>query len=89
MRAAWPTTTLVHLPMHASWLNQAEIYFFILQRKAITCAEFPDLDTLAARIMAFQGYYKTTAEPFDWGYIRHDLNTYLHRLGTHEPIFAA
>ena len=33
---AWPTATLVHLPVHASWLNQIEIYFSILQRKAIT-----------------------------------------------------
>lgn len=55
-----------HQPVHASWLNQLEIHFSIRQRMAITCADFPDLDTLAARIMAFQEYYNTTAEPFDW-----------------------
>lgn len=89
MRTAWPTATLVHLPVHASWLNQVEIYFSILQRKAITGADFPNLDTLAARIMAFQEHYNTTGEPFDWKYTRRDLNDYLHRLGTHEPTFAA
>ena len=44
MEQAWPTATLVHLPVHASWLNQIEIYFSILQRKAITPADFADLD---------------------------------------------
>lgn len=89
MGTARPTATLVHLPVHASWLNQVEIHFSILQRRAITCADLPDLDTLAARIMAFQAYYSTTAEPFDWKYTRRDLNDYLYRLGTHEQIFAA
>jgi transposase len=37
MHTTWPTATLVHLPVHASWLNQVEIYFSILQRKAISC----------------------------------------------------
>ena len=54
MEQAWPTTTLVHLPVHASWLNQIEIYFSILQRKAITPTDFTDLDHLAQRILAFQ-----------------------------------
>ena len=41
MTAAWPTATLVHLPVHASWLNQVEIYFSILQRKATTPQRLP------------------------------------------------
>ena len=44
MRAAWPTATLVHLPVHASWLNQVEIYFSILQRKAIDPTTSPKED---------------------------------------------
>jgi transposase len=80
MEQAWPTTTLVHLPVHASWLNQIEIYFSILQRKAITPTDFTDLDHLAQRILAFQDRYNTTAEPFDWRYTRADLNTFLTRL---------
>jgi len=61
MDQAWPTATLVHLPIHASWLNQVEIYFSILQRKAISPADFADLDELATRILAFQDRYNTTA----------------------------
>jgi transposase len=44
MTAAWPTATLVHLPIHASWLNQIEIYFSVLQRKAISPVDFADLN---------------------------------------------
>nr|WP_286166935.1 transposase [Arthrobacter sp. AQ5-05] len=86
MNAAWPNATLVHLPVHASWLSQVEIYFSIVQRQAIDGA---DLEVLADRLMAFQSRYNTMAEPFDWKYTRHDLNGYLHRLGAHEPMFAA
>lgn len=84
MRDAWPTATLVHLPVHASWLNQVEIYFSILQRKAIATGDFAGLDELATRILAFQDRYNSTAEPFDWTYTRHDLNDYLARLRRHD-----
>jgi transposase len=84
MNDAWPTATLVHLPVHASWLNQVEIYFSILQRKAISPADFADLDDLAARILTFQDRYNATAEPFDWTYTRDDLNAFLKRL-TEDP----
>ncbi|ABD11522.1 transposase [Frankia sp. CcI156] len=76
MRAAHPTATLVHLPVHASWLNQVEVYFSILQRKAIErgdLADFADLDALAARVMGFQTLYNQTATRFDWKYTRADL----------------
>ncbi|HEY8621746.1 MAG TPA: IS630 family transposase [Dermatophilaceae bacterium] len=85
METAWPTATLVHLPVHASWLNQVEIYFSILQRKAISPNDFRDLDDLAERIMAFQDRYNATAEPFDWTYTRADLNAFLKRLSVHDP----
>ena len=85
MHTAWPTATLVHLPIHASWLNQIEIYFSILQRKAITPADFADLDDLATRILAFQDRYNATATPFDWKYTRADLNDFLTRLRRHDP----
>ena len=80
MRTAWPTAELVHLPVHASWLNQVEIYFSILQRKAINPADFRDLDHLAERILSFQDRYNTAATPFDWTYTRADLNAFLRRL---------
>ncbi|MCK9905244.1 IS630 family transposase [Frankia sp. Cpl3] len=73
MRAVYPNAHLVHLPVHASWLNQIEIYFSILQRKAITRGDFTDLDDLAARVIAFQARYNHNAQPFDWTYTRADL----------------
>jgi DDE superfamily endonuclease len=84
MNTAWPTATLVHLPVHASWLNQVEIYFSILQRKAINPADFAGLDELSERILAFQDRYNATAAPFDWTYTRADLNNFLARLRRHD-----
>lgn len=84
MKQAWPTATLVHLPVHASWLNQVEIYFSILQRKAISPDDFTDLDDLTSRILAFQDRYNHAATPFDWNYTRNDLNDLLTRLRRHD-----
>jgi transposase len=81
MSAAWPTTTLVHLPIHASWLNQVEIYFSVLQRKAISPVDFADLDALAERVLAFQDRYNRAATPFDWTFNRTDLRALLNRFG--------
>jgi transposase len=86
MSAAWPTATLVHLPIHASWLNQIEIYFSVLQRKAISPVDFADLDALANQILAFQDRYNRAATPFDWTFTRTDLRTLLDRIGPTEQI---
>jgi hypothetical protein len=80
MHAAWPTAQLVHLPIHASWLNQIEIVFSVLHRKAIAPADFADLDALAARLAAFESHYNATATPFDWRFTRTDLDHMLRRL---------
>ena len=66
LEGRFPNLTLVHLPRHASWLNQIEIYFSILQRKALTPADFPSLDAVAARILGFQDHYQQFARPFEW-----------------------
>ena len=84
MNTAWPTATLVHLPIHASWLNQVEIYFSVLQRKAISPVDFADLDALADRILAFQDRYNQAAAPFGWTFTRTDLHALLDRLGPPE-----
>lgn len=84
MSTVWPTAALVHLPIHASWLNQVEIYFSVLQRKAITPVDFADLDALAERILAFQGRYNRSATPFDWTFDRSDLRVLLDRIGPTE-----
>jgi DDE superfamily endonuclease len=80
----WPIATLIHLPVHASRLNQVEIFFSILQRKAISPTDFDDLDDLATRILAFQHRYNQAATPFDWKYTRRDLNEFLTRLRRHD-----
>jgi transposase len=85
MRKAWPTATLVHLPVHASWLNQIEIVFSVIQRKVVNPRDFPDLDALAARLAAFEARYNTTARPFDWTFTRADLHALCQRLDTHHP----
>lgn len=80
LSTAWPNTVMVHTPVHASWLNQIEIYFSILSRKALAGESFTNLDTLAHRILAFQTRYNQTAKPFSWHYTRTDLNAHLARL---------
>lgn len=54
MQAAWPTTCLMHLAIHVSWLNQGEIFRSIVQRKVIKTGDFADLEKLAERLLAFQ-----------------------------------
>ncbi len=75
-----PTRILVHLPTHASWLNQVEIYFSIVQRKVLTPNDFPDLAAVATRLLAFATrllafatLYNDTAVPFHWRFTRADL----------------
>lgn len=84
MAATWPTATLVHLPVHASWLNQIEIYFSIVQRKVVTPNDFYDLADVEARLEAFQEHYNFTARPFTWTYTKKDLDELLERLAAHE-----
>jgi len=84
MTQTWPNAELVHLPIHASWLNQVEIYFSILQRKAIKPGNFRDLDHLAQRVLAFENRYNLTAAPFKWNYSRNDLNNLIRRITDHE-----
>jgi len=84
MSQAFPHATLVHLPVHASWINQVEVFFSIVQRKVVKPQDFPDLPTLEQRLLDFQDRYNQTAQPFDWRYTRKDLKNYLARLAAHE-----
>lgn len=79
---AYPRLVPVHLPVHASWLNQIEIYFSILERKVLTPADAASLDALAARILAFQARYELLAQPFEWKFTRADLVSLLDRLAS-------
>jgi hypothetical protein len=88
MQDRWENTRLIHLPVHASWLNQIELYFSILQRKALTPNDLPTLDALADRILTFGEHYRQIARPFQWTFTRQDLNTLLERIDRHEPQLA-
>jgi hypothetical protein len=80
MAAAWPNAVLVHLPVHASWLNQVEIVFSIIQRKVIKPSDLGDATALAARLTRFQARYNVTARPFDWTFTRAGLNDLCRRI---------
>jgi hypothetical protein len=89
LEGAWPNLRLIHLPVHASWLNQIEIYFSVVQRKLITPNDFADLEELAERLLAFQQRYERAAEPFAWKFTRHDLDRLLSRLAEHQPLLSS
>lgn len=80
LQSQWTNLVLVHLPTHASWLNQIEIYFSILARKALTPYDFNSRDQLAERILSFQAEFANAAQPFDWTFTRKDLHVLLDRL---------
>jgi hypothetical protein len=77
----WRNARLVQLPVHASWLNQVEIYFSVVQRKVLTPNDFKDLGDVEARLLAFERRYEATAAPFEWKFTRADLTKLLERLG--------
>jgi len=76
----WPNLIVVHTPIHASWLNQVEIYFSIVQRKVLTPNDFNSLTALEDRLLAFQQRYQAAAKPFRWRFTRRDLDSLLARL---------
>ena len=67
----------VSLPVHASWLNQIEIYFSIVQRKVLTPLDVEDKPTLTKRLLDFQDYYQDVAKPFSWKFTADDLKNRL------------
>jgi hypothetical protein len=86
MTSAWPNTHLIHLPVHASWLDQAEIYFSIVQRKVVNPNDFTDLDQIRDRLAAFETRYNAVARPFSWKFTRTDLADLLHRIDAQDTI---
>jgi hypothetical protein len=80
LQGAYKNLILVHTPVHASWLNQAEIYFSIVQRKVLTPNDFADLGTLEQQLLAFGRRYEQIAQPFEWKFTRADLDHVTQRL---------
>ncbi|MDW6062505.1 transposase [Streptomyces sp. FXJ1.4098] len=83
LAAAFPNAVMVHTPVHASWLNQVEIYFSVVQRRVVTPNDFADLAQVGDRLRAFEDHYNATAQPFQWRFTTSDLNDLLARLDRH------
>jgi len=81
LQARWPKLVLVHTPIHASWLNQIEIYFSVVQRKVLTPNDFGSLGAVRERLLRFQEHYVDAAKPFQWTFTRRDLTALLAKLG--------
>lgn len=85
LQTTYPNLVVVHLPVHASWLNQIEIYFSIVQRKVLTPNDFESLEAVSQRLFYFEQRYQETAERFEWKFTRQDLAKLMRQLST-EPI---
>ncbi|MGW1365226.1 IS630 family transposase [Streptomyces chartreusis] len=85
LATAFPNAVMVHTPVHASWLNQVEIYFSVVQRKAVSPNDFTDLTQVEGRLRAFEDRYNAAAQPSQWRFTTSDLNDLLARLDRHTP----
>jgi len=88
MATAWPNAQLIHLPAHASWLDQAEIYFSVIQRKVLTPGDFTGLNQIRDRLAAFETRHNAIARPFTWKFTRTDLRDLLRRIDAHDKTHA-
>ncbi|WP_281251132.1 transposase [Streptomyces indicus] len=79
----FPNAVMGHTPVHASWLNQIEIFFSIVQRKVVAPDDFTDLDQVRDRLRRFEDRYNATAQPFQWRFTTSDLDDLLARLDRH------
>jgi len=74
---------LVHTPVHASWLNQVEIYFSIIQRKVLTPNDFANLKAIRLRLALYEELTNRQPKPFAWKFTRQDLTEWLKRASPH------
>jgi hypothetical protein len=74
---------LVHTPIHASWLNQVEIYFSMVQRKVLTPNDFADLDAVRTRLALYEELTNRSPRPFAWKFTRKKLEEWLQRASPH------
>ncbi len=77
---AHPNAIMIHTPVHASWLNQIEIFFSVIQKKVVTPNDFTSLDALSRTLLAFVGRYNQTARPFSWKFTASDLRDLMDRI---------
>ena len=84
LRKAHPNAVMIHTPVHASWLNQIEIFFSVIQKKVVSPNDFPSLEELSETLLAFIARYNQTARPFSWKYTADDLTDLIRRISQHE-----
>ena len=89
LRAQWPNIVPLHTPVHASWLNQIEIYFSVIQRKVLTPNHFESTAEIADRLLRFQQHYEQAASPFQWKFTRSHLHKLLKKIQALEVHTAA
>ena len=77
---SYPTGILVHTPVHASWLNQVEIYFSKIQRKVLTPNDFASLAEVEQRLHLYEQLTNKNPRPFNWKFDRVKLTRFLDRL---------
>jgi len=77
LRERWPQVRVVHTPIHASWLNQVELYFSVVQRKVLEPSQWRSLAEIETALQAFADHYSAIAEPFEWRFTRLDLHRVL------------
>ena len=81
---AYANAILVHTPVHASWLNQVEIYFSIVQRKVLTPNDFASVEEVAQRLRLYEALANQQPRPFMWKFTRAKLAEFLKRLASHD-----
>ncbi len=74
---------LLHTPVHASWLNQVEIYFSIVQRKVLTPNDFADLEAVRCRLALYEKLSNRSPKPFNWKFDRKKLAELLAKTEIH------
>jgi hypothetical protein len=77
---AYSNLILLHTPVHASWLNQVEIYFSLVQRKVLTPNDFADLADVERRLLLYQELSNQNPRPFNWSFDREKLTEFLQRV---------
>jgi transposase len=85
LRKAHPNAIMIHTPVHASWLNQVEIVFSVIQKKVVTPNDFASTGKLSQTLLAFIDRYNLTARPFNWKFSADDLTALLRRISQREP----
>jgi len=77
---SYKKAVLVHTPVHASWLNQVEIYFANVQRKILTPNDFADLAEVELRLRLYEELCNRSPRPFAWEFTTDKLHDFLRRL---------